>query len=70
MPHRGMDTAHRTNDRCLWTEPMHVGSNFPIEKLWTDYGRLVSVVLASLSRYDAAEQNAVLHDTAASLYRL
>jgi predicted TIM-barrel fold metal-dependent hydrolase len=35
-----------------------------------DYGRLVSVVLASLSRYDAAEQNAVLHDTAASLYRL
>jgi predicted TIM-barrel fold metal-dependent hydrolase len=50
--------------RCMF------GSNFPIEKLWTDYGRLISVVRASLARYEAAEQNAVLHNTAESLYRL
>ena len=31
--------------RCMF------GSNFPIEKLWTDYATLTSVFRASLSRY-------------------
>jgi predicted TIM-barrel fold metal-dependent hydrolase len=49
--------------RCLF------GSNFPIEKLWTSYARLVGTVRECLSRYSQSEQHAVLHDTAARLYR-
>ena len=50
--------------RCLF------GSNFPIEKLWTSYARLVGTVRECLSRYSQSEQHAVLHDTAARLYGL
>jgi predicted TIM-barrel fold metal-dependent hydrolase len=50
--------------RCLF------GSNFPIESLWTSYGELVDVFRRCLSRFDAGEQRAVLHDTAERLYRL
>jgi predicted TIM-barrel fold metal-dependent hydrolase len=50
--------------RCLF------GSNFPIEKLWTSYARLVGTVRECLSRYSQSEQHAVLHDNAARLYRL
>lgn len=46
------------------------GSNFPIEKLWTDYASLVAAVRDSLSHYTAPEQRAVLHDSAARLYKL
>jgi len=49
--------------RCMF------GSNFPIEKLWTSYDRLVGTVRQCLSRYSESEQRAVLHDTAARLYR-
>lgn len=51
-------------DRCMF------GSNFPIEKLWTDYASLVATFRASLARFTPAEQRAVLHDTAARLYKL
>jgi predicted TIM-barrel fold metal-dependent hydrolase len=50
--------------RCLF------GSNFPIEKLWTTYGELVAVMHACLAGYTAGEREAILHDTAARLYRL
>lgn len=50
--------------RCLF------GSNFPIEKLWTSYGEIVSVTKACLKRLSAAEQRAVLHDNAQRLYHL
>jgi predicted TIM-barrel fold metal-dependent hydrolase len=50
--------------RCLF------GSNFPIEKLWTTYGALVAAMQACLADYTAAERQAILHDTAARLYRL
>ena len=50
--------------RCMF------GSNFPIEKLWTDYASLVAAVRDSLSHYTAPEQRAVLHDSAARLYKL
>jgi predicted TIM-barrel fold metal-dependent hydrolase len=46
------------------------GSNFPIEKLWTDYVSLVAEVRDSLSHYTAPEQRAVLHDSVARLYKL
>jgi predicted TIM-barrel fold metal-dependent hydrolase len=50
--------------RCLF------GSNFPIEKLWTDYETLIGVTLACLSHLSPGEQAEVMHDTAARLYRL
>lgn len=50
--------------RCLF------GSNFPIEKLWTSYAALIDTMQACLTGYSAAERQAILHDTAARLYRL
>ena len=51
-------------DRCLY------GSNFPIEKLWTDYGTLYRTFRNAIAHLGDAEQAAVLHDTAARLYRI
>jgi predicted TIM-barrel fold metal-dependent hydrolase len=51
-------------DRCMF------GSNFPIEKLWTTYDEVVRVTTECLAGLSAAEQRAVLHDTATSVYRL
>jgi predicted TIM-barrel fold metal-dependent hydrolase len=51
-------------DRCLY------GSNFPIEKLWTDYGTLYRSFRGAIAHLGESEQAAILHDTAARLYRL
>jgi predicted TIM-barrel fold metal-dependent hydrolase len=51
-------------ERCLW------GSNFPIEKIWTDYPTVVSNIRAAVSHLPAGEQRAILSETAAKLYRL
>jgi predicted TIM-barrel fold metal-dependent hydrolase len=51
-------------DRCLF------GSNFPIEKLWTDYAALAAAYRHAVSGFTPAEQAAMLHDTAARVYRL
>ena len=51
-------------DRCMW------GSNFPIEKMWTDYASLVSAIRAAVAGFDAKSRAAILHDTAARIYRL
>ena len=53
-----------TPARCMF------GSNFPIESLWTTYGYIVAVMHECLAGLMAAERRAVLHDTAARLYRL
>ena len=50
--------------RCLW------GSNFPIEKLWTDYGALLAAHRAAAAALPEADRAAVFHDTAARIYRL
>lgn len=50
--------------RCVF------GSNFPIEKLWTSYGQIVSVTRACLKGLSPAEQRAVFHDNAQRLYHL
>ncbi len=50
--------------RCVW------GSNFPIEKLWTDYASIVNAIRAALAGLSEADQRAVLHDNAVRLYRL
>ena len=51
-------------ERCLF------GSNFPIEKLWTDYRALVAAYRAAVAPYSPAEQAAMLHDVTARVYRI
>jgi predicted TIM-barrel fold metal-dependent hydrolase len=51
-------------DRCLF------GSNFPIEKLWTDYAALLAAHQGAVAALSAAEQSAVFRDTAAKVYRI
>ena len=50
--------------RCIF------GSNFPIEKMWTSYARLLAVMRACLSGYSPAERRQIFRDTAARLYKL
>jgi predicted TIM-barrel fold metal-dependent hydrolase len=50
--------------RCLF------GSNFPIEKLWTGYSEVVAAYRRGLEPFGADAMRAVLHDTAAHVYRL
>ncbi|WP_376100782.1 amidohydrolase family protein (plasmid) [Roseomonas sp. CCTCC AB2023176] len=51
-------------DRCMF------GSNFPIEKLWTSYTALFDAFQAGIAHLDDTGRRAVLHDTAARVYRL
>jgi predicted TIM-barrel fold metal-dependent hydrolase len=51
-------------DRCFY------GSNFPIEKLWTDYATLYRTFREAIAHLGEGEQRAILHDTAARLYRI
>jgi len=51
-------------ERCLY------GSNFPIEKLWTDYRSLIGAFLRAANDLSAAGQKAIFHDTAKRVYRL
>jgi predicted TIM-barrel fold metal-dependent hydrolase len=50
-------------DRCLF------GSNFPIEKIWTDYATLFDVTASILDELNAGEKAAVLGETAKRIYR-
>jgi predicted TIM-barrel fold metal-dependent hydrolase len=50
--------------RCLF------GSNFPIEKLWTDYATLFGSYRSAIKSLSAGDQRAILHDTAANIYRI
>jgi predicted TIM-barrel fold metal-dependent hydrolase len=50
--------------RCVF------GSNFPIEKLWTDYRSVIEAHRAALAPLPEAEQRAILHDNAIRLYRI
>ncbi|WP_420135309.1 amidohydrolase family protein [Rhodopseudomonas sp.] len=50
--------------RCLY------GSNFPIEKLWTDYTSLYQTFRRAIEQMTEAEQNDIMFNTAARLYRI
>ena len=57
--------------RCLW------GSNFPIEKLWTDYPSLIAAHRRGVAELDPglgrdteAAARAIFYDTASRVYRL
>jgi predicted TIM-barrel fold metal-dependent hydrolase len=56
--------AHFGANRCLW------GSNFPIEKLWTDYASLAEAHRQGAGGLSAAEQADIFYNTAARVYRL
>jgi predicted TIM-barrel fold metal-dependent hydrolase len=51
-------------ERCMF------GSNFPIEKLWSSYEALYAAFTDAVAGLDDAGRRAVLHDTAARVYRL
>ena len=51
-------------ERCLY------GSNFPIEKLWTAYPPLLAAYRDAVAGFAPEAQAAILHDTAARVYRL
>jgi predicted TIM-barrel fold metal-dependent hydrolase len=51
-------------DRCLF------GSNFPIEKLWTDYGSIVDALSSALDGRTPEERDAIFHANAVRIYRL
>jgi predicted TIM-barrel fold metal-dependent hydrolase len=50
--------------RCVY------GSNIPIEKLWTDYRTFYRTFRAAIDHLPERDQRAILHDTAARLYRM
>jgi predicted TIM-barrel fold metal-dependent hydrolase len=50
--------------RCMF------GSNFPIEKLWTDYASLVHVFRECIAAYSPLEQSEILARTAERVYRV
>lgn len=50
--------------RCVW------GSNFPVEKLWTQYAPLADAYARVFSSYDDDTRTAVFRTTAERLYRL
>ncbi len=51
-------------ERCLW------GSNFPIEKIWTDYATVAGNIRQAVSHLPIGEQRQILSETARHLYRL
>jgi len=78
----GLGTFDRACSVDLWRTPVEValelfgpsrcmyGSNFPIEKLWTPYDALMSTMSTLLAGLTPDERRAVLHDTAARVYRI
>ena len=51
-------------DRCLF------GSNFPIEKLWTNYRDLVDAYRTATTRLSPGQRDAIFAGTARRVYRL
>jgi predicted TIM-barrel fold metal-dependent hydrolase len=51
-------------ERCLF------GSNFPVEKLWTNYADLIAAYRKAVEPLGDAVARATLHDTAKKIYRL
>ena len=51
-------------ERCLF------GSNFPVEKLWTQYADLIEAYRKAIEPLGEAVARAAFHDTAARVYRI
>lgn len=50
--------------RCMF------GSNFPIEKIWSDYGSLITAFRSCIGALSVSEQAAIMGETAVRVYRL
>jgi predicted TIM-barrel fold metal-dependent hydrolase len=64
LPVIGETVAMFGPERCLF------GSNFPIEKLWTDYGSIVDAFGSALGDLGEGERDAIFYGNAVRLYRL
>lgn len=53
----------------LGSDHLMFGSNFPIEKLWTDYPTIIETYRKATERRDPAAQQNMLRDTAMRVYR-
>ena len=51
-------------DRCMF------GSNFPIEKLWTNYGDLIGAFRKATANLTKKQNQQIYNDTAARVYRV
>lgn len=51
-------------ERCMF------GSNFPIEKIWTSYDKLVNAFVKGASGLSQKKQTAIFYETANRVYRL
>ncbi|MEQ8307169.1 MAG: amidohydrolase family protein [Hoeflea sp.] len=51
-------------ERCLW------GSNFPIEKLWTDYGDLLGAHIAAAENLSDTQKQEIFSGTACRVYKV
>lgn len=51
------------SERCMF------GSNFPVEKIWTDFATLWAAYDLALAEYPETMRNDILRDTATRLYR-
>jgi predicted TIM-barrel fold metal-dependent hydrolase len=52
------------SERCMF------GSNFPIEKIWTDFATLWEAYAGVLDEYSEADRNNMLWQTATQVYRI
>lgn len=55
---------------CFGANRTMLGSNFPIEKLWTSYSALMDIFRESLRDLTSDERASVLHGAAITAYRL
>ena len=53
-----------SSDRCLF------GSNFPIEKIWCNYGDIIDAYNAATSKLSEIDKKNIFYETANRLYKL
>jgi len=51
-------------DRCLF------GSNFPVEKIWTNFSSLIDAARKSTAHLSNSEQREIFYGTAKRIYKL
>ncbi len=51
------------------SEHLMFGSNFPVEKLWTDYSTLFEAYQQAVGRHNQADHENIFYNTAARVYR-
>lgn len=60
----------QTSYKCFGAKRCIYGSNFPIEKLWTDYATYFNTVWNAFGDISDEERQLIFHDNAAKVYRV